>query len=611
MDNGEEPAQPRPPRTFYPGELQGLGRTTAPGDWAVGLVEVTMNATQCDGVIAVCLSPLGVGMSRPMMDSMPDDAAFQAFACSVLEPLLPGNAPLKKLPRMVQISSMPASMQLHFTRCMKSLSVKVEFLPELPAIVAFEKLMQQATEAGERGEFDEAGIEDSAEALINQPGMSIERIRAFAEAAAAFDSMEPWQLSEEEVLWKIEPACEEPGMKYCTVMGLAEEQYGLAFLPSEEAHQAMYCEPPDPERLLSQLDTPLWAVHLDEPEDLHSEDLALWDDDEEFPLSNSGFFPNPVGVSMEPAAEGGESSMKLHRPTGSTLSFMEGLLRVFADATRKHFARGKIEATVPTFDGPRTFILTAMPRVQKAVIDSKLSAKGKKGKGKKSAKPAPRPAQAASVLSLKVTLNGSKPPIWRRLLVRDDATLPELHDAIQLAFGWMDSHLHEFTIGEQVFSALPEEGFAVDSMFGGESGEDENGVLLRELKLKAKSKFKYLYDFGDGWEHEILVEKDLTPEAALEESRKMEVKLAASKKSSHPLAVCVAGARSGPLEDCGGIFGWENLCAIMADPKHPEYEERKEWAQGYATNALGELDFDPERFKLKPINEVLQTRLKV
>ena len=171
------------------------------------------------------------------------------------------------------------------------------------------------------------------------------------------------------------------------------------------------------------------------------------------------------------------------------------------------------------------------------------------------------------VYQLKVTLGGSKPPIWRRLQVKDSTRLGDLHVILQVAMGWTDSHLHQFILRGEYFGAPDFD----------DSGEmtDEDKTALRDLGLSEKSRFVYEYDFGDGWQHAILVEKILPVERGVR----------------YP--VCLAGKLARPPEDCGGIWGFYNLLGIVADPKHPEHEEMREWLGG---------GFDPQAFDLDAVN---------
>jgi len=138
------------------------------------------------------------------------------------------------------------------------------------------------------------------------------------------------------------------------------------------------------------------------------------------------------------------------------------------------------------------------------------------------------------IYQIKVTLLGMDPPIWRRLLVPADLTLEQLHHVLQLAMGWEDCHMHEFRIGQQRFGT-PD---PMEQVFGGSRTASERTARLFNVLSRAGTKAVYTYDFGDSWEHQIVVEKRLAPEPGC----------------LYP--VCLAGERHGPPEDCGGIPGF-------------------------------------------------------
>jgi hypothetical protein len=180
---------------------------------------------------------------------------------------------------------------------------------------------------------------------------------------------------------------------------------------------------------------------------------------------------------------------------------------------------------------------------------------------------------------LRVTIAGSKPPIWRELSVPADCTLESLHRIIQIAFDWGNDHLHSFTVNSVEYTAQDMEADY------GEEAADGDSVCLYELNLQAKQKFSYLYDFGDSWEHEIKVSKIIPPgEAQWDLSRPR----------------CLGGRRAGPLEDSGGIWGYESMLEILKDPHHKDYETVYEWAG----------DIDPEYFSLEDINALLEKEFK-
>jgi len=165
--------------------------------------------------------------------------------------------------------------------------------------------------------------------------------------------------------------------------------------------------------------------------------------------------------------------------------------------------------------------------------------------------------RGTSLFQLKITLRYSKPPIWRRVVVRADMPLDRLHYVIQIAMGWTNSHLHQFVLGRTYYGVpdLESDSFGPETL-------DEKRHTVADLAPAPKKKFLYEYDFGDSWQHEVLVEKVLAPDATLK----------------HP--VCLAGANACPPEDCGGIPGYYDLLEAMADPQHERHEEMKEWLGG-------------------------------
>jgi len=176
-----------------------------------------------------------------------------------------------------------------------------------------------------------------------------------------------------------------------------------------------------------------------------------------------------------------------------------------------------------------------------------------------------------TIYQIKISLIGAKPPIWRTVLVPGNIGLAAFHDIIQFTIGWTDSHLHQF-IANQVFYGTPDDDFELEM-------EDETQYKLSQLLTKEKEFLVYEYDFGDGWEHKILLEKILPYDPKI------------------ALPVCLKGKRACPPEDCGGIWGYEELLQTISNPKHPDHDEMLEWLGG---------EFDPEEFDLEEINEDLE-----
>ncbi|MDA8375967.1 MAG: plasmid pRiA4b ORF-3 family protein [Planctomycetia bacterium] len=175
---------------------------------------------------------------------------------------------------------------------------------------------------------------------------------------------------------------------------------------------------------------------------------------------------------------------------------------------------------------------------------------------------------------LKITLRGSKPSIWRRVVVPADITLDDLHSVIQRAMGWNNSHLHAFEIDGTTYSGAGPDGYLELDM----NDQDESDVSLGAV-AREKMKFSYTYDFGDDWIHIITVEKFIPREAAPK------------------TIICTGGKMCCPMEDSGGLWGYYEKLGILADKNHPEYEEIAEWI---------DKDFDPEAFDVNAVNKRLK-----
>ena len=151
----------------------------------------------------------------------------------------------------------------------------------------------------------------------------------------------------------------------------------------------------------------------------------------------------------------------------------------------------------------------------------------------------------------------------------ENYTFWDLHVAIQDSMGWWDSHLHSFTLKNPVTGEKEEIGIPSDDFF------DEMSMLpgwkekISKWFTAENKKAEYAYDFGDGWSHEVKLEKILPRE----------------EKVKYPR--CIEGKRACPPEDCGGIGGYDNLLEIISNPAHEEYEEMMEWLGGR---------YDPEAF---------------
>lgn len=182
-------------------------------------------------------------------------------------------------------------------------------------------------------------------------------------------------------------------------------------------------------------------------------------------------------------------------------------------------------------------------------------------------------AADAPVLQLKISLAGiSKPPVWRRVLVPATMRLDLLHTVIQSAMGWTDTHMHEFTADGIDYGPRDAE---LDLI-------DERTVWVGDLIGEPRDRMRYTYDFGDYWQHDVVVEKVLPVEKGVRYPR------------------CVGGKGRRPPEDCGGVWGYADLRETLADPAHEEHEAMLEWL-GLDSAA----DFDPHAFDLDEANESL------
>lgn len=187
---------------------------------------------------------------------------------------------------------------------------------------------------------------------------------------------------------------------------------------------------------------------------------------------------------------------------------------------------------------------------------------------------------------VRVDLAETRPPLWRRLELASDLLLNEVHDVIQAAFGWTDSHLHEFAVGKGYYEPTSEHYLCPFQVEEGEIGIPEHEVRLDEVLVEQGDKLLYLYDFGDDWMHVIKLES-VQP-----------------RVEPAPRAVCVDGRRPGPGEDCGGVSGYEQICSAI-DPGNPGHAGAiADWVRLYGAGA-DPGQFAPTPFDRESINEIL------
>lgn len=187
---------------------------------------------------------------------------------------------------------------------------------------------------------------------------------------------------------------------------------------------------------------------------------------------------------------------------------------------------------------------------------------------------------------VRVDLRGTRPPLWRRLELASDLFLDQVHGILQAAFGWTDSHLHQFASGLGHYGPETEHYLCPFEVEEGTTGIPEEDVRLDEVLADPGDKLFYDYDFGDGWEHVIKLEAVLP------------------RQGSGRRALCVAGRRDGPPEDCGGVGAYELICAAT-DPANPDHTDAvADFSRFYGDSSdLAHVRTTP--FDIGEINDVL------
>lgn len=169
------------------------------------------------------------------------------------------------------------------------------------------------------------------------------------------------------------------------------------------------------------------------------------------------------------------------------------------------------------------------------------------------------------ICTLRIELCDSDPLIWRQVEVPTSITLKVLHDVVQAAMGWFDQHLWEFRIGQRRF------GLPMDEDWGTAPRTEAAKVRLREVLTPRRTVITYVYDFGDDWEHRLILTNIRQGEPDIGYPR------------------YVAGEGNAPPEDCGGIPGFYGKLEIAADPSHPDHSEITEWLDDYDPKTVDEL----------------------
>lgn len=180
---------------------------------------------------------------------------------------------------------------------------------------------------------------------------------------------------------------------------------------------------------------------------------------------------------------------------------------------------------------------------------------------------------APPIYQLRMELLGIKPAIWRRILVPGSLRLHKLHVVLLWTMGWAGGHLHEFVFGDDHYGEP-------DPHFDTPPSVQRDDRVTLAAALGTRKSFVYLYDFGDGWEHRVNVEKVLPPDPGLK------------------LPLCLGGANACPLDDVGGPPGYADFLEAIRNPRHEEHAAMLEWCGGA---------FDPAAFSVENVNDSLRT----
>ena len=175
------------------------------------------------------------------------------------------------------------------------------------------------------------------------------------------------------------------------------------------------------------------------------------------------------------------------------------------------------------------------------------------------------------IATLRIELRFSDPPIWRVVEVPTSITLKVLHDIVQAAMGWLDYHLWELVIDGQTY------GLPMEEDWGTAPRKVASRTRLRDVLTPGMTRIDYTYDFGDNWEHSLIVSDVRSGDPSTAYPRFIE------------------GERDCPPEDCGGIPGFYEMLEARSDPRHPDHAEIAEWLEGY----------DPDKLNVIPIQVAL------
>ena len=178
------------------------------------------------------------------------------------------------------------------------------------------------------------------------------------------------------------------------------------------------------------------------------------------------------------------------------------------------------------------------------------------------------------------------PPIWRRFELASDLRLDELHRVLQAAFGWEGGHLHQFSVEDRTWHDGGAAGFGPGPFGAGPVPEPESKTRLSQVLAAVGDRLDYVYDFGDSWEHVLMLEEIVEP------------------ASGAPRASVVDGDRAAPLEDSGGVPGYEDLVTALAEPEKPDHTHLVEWYMEVYGGSPA--DFDPAHVDVEVLDRAVR-----
>jgi hypothetical protein len=320
--------------------------------WEVGYIKLpspngdpSLPASQTP-IVPVCVSNRGgVATSQPSLPSqLPSSALLDALSKFALHPLIPGARPLGYLPSRVHTPRRASEADTRFAETLAALGVIVEVKPDLPELDRFAQFMNEQALAFEE---DGGGQQVHARGLMESKGMTIDRVRAFADAAAEFLAAKPWTRFPHEVLWRSNPKPKTAALSHFTIMGGAGEVFGLGFLSSPRQLEAMAFAD-SPMEYLRTNNLTQWSVMFEPRAEIPLKDAELWSV-HKFSARGERGYPLPLGVT---------STGRLVRPTPAQLNYLELVLRAATKLTDADRRKGSRAFIIPTHDGTLELTLT-------------------------------------------------------------------------------------------------------------------------------------------------------------------------------------------------------------------------------------------------------------